>query len=199
MLRKSDLAKDPVEQFRAWFADAAKLEGREATAMILATTDESGQPSARVMLLKAFDDDGFVFFTNYDSRKSRELAANPRAMLLFWWEDFARQVRIVGRTARVSDEESDEYFLSRPRGSQIGAWASPQSEVIESREALERRLKAAQDRFGEGPIPRPPHWGGYRLTPTEFEFWLGGMDRLHDRFRYRRGSEGEWKIERLGP
>ena len=198
-LRKADLAKNPVEQFRAWFVDAAKLEGRDATAMLVATADASGRPSARVMLMKAFDEEGFVFFTNYESRKSRELTENPRAMLLFFWEDLGRQIRISGRVERVSEEESDKYFLSRPRASQLGAWASPQSEVIPNREHLERRLKAVEERFGDGPIARPPNWGGYRLVPEEFEFWLGGVDRLHDRFRYLRAPEGTWAIERLAP
>ena len=198
LLHKSDLNENPVEQFRAWFADAAKLEGRDATAMTLATADAEGNPSARVVLLKVFGEDGFVFFTNYNSRKSVELEANPRAMLVFWWEEAARQVRISGTVTRISPEESDAYFQSRPRGSQQGAWASPQSEVIPDRAFLEQRLKRIEERFGEGPIGRPPHWGGYRLVPVQFEFWQGGTYRLHDRFRYRRTGDA-WTIERLAP
>ena len=166
--------------------------------MTLATADASGRPSARVVLLKVFDDAGFVFFTNYRSRKARELDENPRAMLVFWWEELARQVRISGSVERVDAPTSDAYFQSRPRGSQLGAWASPQSEVIPDRSVLEARLAEVQQRFGDGPIARPPHWGGFRLVPEEFEFWLGGSDRLHDRFRYRRAG-GTWQIDRLGP
>lgn len=197
-LRKSDLHASPVEQFRHWFHDASKLEGQDATAMTLATADRTGRPSARVVLLKAFDEEGFSFFTNYNSRKSRELIENPRAMLVFWWEELARQVRIAGSVHRLDAAASDEYFQSRPRGSQLGAWASPQSQVIADRSQLEQQLRDVQERFGDGPITRPDHWGGFRLVPEEFEFWLGGMNRLHDRFRYRR-NDGSWVIERLAP
>lgn len=197
-LHKSDLDRNPFEQFRAWFADAAKLEGRDVTAMTLATADAQGRPSARVVLLKTFDENGFVFFTNYKSRKSRDLDSNPQAMLLFWWEELARQIRIAGKVSRVSDAESDAYFKSRPRGSQLGAWASPQSEIIASRELLEERLAEVERRFGNGAVERPPHWGGFRLVPDSFEFWHGGNFRLHDRFLYTRTGDG-WRLDRLGP
>lgn len=197
-LSRRDLHENPVEQFRRWFADASRLEGRDATAMTLATADASGRPSARIVLLKAFDEEGFRFFTNYNSQKGRELVQNPQATLLFWWEDLARQVRITGEVKRVKESESDAYFQSRIRGSQIGAWASPQSEVIPSRAFLEERLEEAGRQFGDGAVARPPHWGGFCLIPEEFEFWLGGYNRLHDRFRYLRHHE-RWVIERLGP
>ena len=197
-LRKKDLERDPVEQFRKWFTDASRLKGIDATAMILSTATRDARPSARVVLLKYFDEHGFTFFTNYRSRKSRELQENPQAALVFYWEELARQIRIVGRVERVDADLSDTYFQSRPRGSQIGAWVSPQSEVIASRSLLEDRLDEAAARFGEGPVERPPHWGGYRVVPDEFEFWLGGSNRLHDRFRYTR-DDSSWKIDRLGP
>lgn len=197
-LHKADLERNPVEQFRKWFHDATLLEGRDATAMTLATASREGRPSARVVLLKSFDEAGFSFFTNYRSRKSRDLLENPYAMLVFWWEELARQIRISGRVERLDESSSDAYFQSRPRGSQIGAWASPQSEVIPDRRFLEERLNEVASRFGEGPIERPPHWGGFLLVPEEFEFWVGGANRLHDRFRYRR-EQGNWLIERLGP
>jgi pyridoxamine 5'-phosphate oxidase len=166
--------------------------------MMLATADAQGRPSARVVLLKAFDEKGFVFFTNYHSRKSRELEENPQAMLVFWWEELARQIRIEGQVSRVAADESDAYFQSRPRGSQLGAWASPQSEVIASRRLLEDRLSEVERRYGDGPIDRPPHWGGFRLAPESFEFWQGGNFRLHDRFLYSRQANG-WRLDRLGP
>lgn len=198
LLHKSDLEPNPVEQFRRWFTDATAIEGSDATAMTLATADADGRPSARIVLLKAFDDEGFIFFTNYNSRKSRDLEANPQAMLVFWWQDQVRQVRISGSVKRADADVSDAYFQSRPRGSQMGAWASPQSEVIPDRSYLERRLHKIEERFGEGPVERPPYWGGFILAPDEFEFWQGGHDRLHDRFRYSLEGDG-WRLERLGP
>lgn len=197
-LHRTDLDRDPIEQFRKWFTEASRLEGIDPTAMILSTATRDARPSARVVLLKYFDEHGFTFFTNYHSRKSRELQENPQAALVFYWEELARQIRIVGRVERVDADLSDTYFQSRPRGSQIGAWASPQSEVIASRSILEERLDEATSRFGEGPVERPPHWGGWRVVPDEFEFWLGGNNRLHDRFRYTREGSG-WRIDRLGP
>ena len=166
--------------------------------MTLATATEGGEPDARIVLLKSFDDSGFVFYTNYQSRKGKELGDNPRACLLFYWSQLWRQVRIEGRVTKVSDEESDAYFQSRPLGSKLGAWASNQSDVIASRETLESRFAELQKRFGDN-VPRPPHWGGYRVKPAAIEFWQGQENRLHDRLRYRLQENGSWVIERLGP
>ena len=166
--------------------------------MTLATAAKDGQPSARVVLLKSFDDSGFVFYTNYLSGKGKELAENPRACLLFYWSTLWRQVRIEGDVEKISAAESEEYFQSRPLGSKLGAWASNQSEVIDRRETLEARFAELQKRFGED-VPRPEHWGGYRLKPNSIEFWQGRENRLHDRLRYRLKEDGSWVIERLGP
>lgn len=189
---------DPFLQFRAWFDQALASGIHEPNAMTLATCTPDGTPSARIVLLKGLDARGFTFFTNYESRKGRELAANPRAALVIFWPELERQIRIDGRVERVSDAESDEYHASRPRGSQLGAWTSWQSEVIASREILEKRLAEYLKQFGDGPIPRPPHWGGYRLVPDVIEFWQGRPSRLHDRLRYRKIESG-WVIERLSP
>ncbi|MBX6315041.1 MAG: pyridoxamine 5'-phosphate oxidase [Isosphaeraceae bacterium] len=198
-LVESDLDPDPIRQFRAWF-DAAVTAGLlDPNAMTLATATPDGQPSARIVLLKGCDERGFAFFTNYESRKGRELEANPRAALVFFWAELERQVRIEGRVERVSDEESDAYFLSRPLGAQLGAWISSQSETVPGREVLERRYEELLERVAEGAIGRPPHWGGYRVVPDAIEFWQGRPNRLHDRLRYRRGPEGAWIIERLAP
>jgi pyridoxamine 5'-phosphate oxidase len=170
----------------------------DATAMTLATADQDGCPSARTVLLKDFDERGFVFYTNYDSPKARALAGNPRAALVFHWPDRERQVCVSGPVARLSDEESDAYFLTRPRESQLGAWASPQSRVIASREELDRRVAECERRFADREVPRPPYWGGFRLAPEVVEFWQGRPSRLHDRFRYRKAA-GTWVIERLAP
>jgi pyridoxamine 5'-phosphate oxidase len=170
----------------------------EPNAMTLATATPEGLPSARIVLLKGFDERGFTFFSNYDSRKGRELAENPTAALVFFWVQLERQVRIEGQVERVTDQESDAYHASRPRGSQLGAWTSWQSEVIAGREVLEERLHEFTERFGEGPVPRPPHWGGYRLVPEVIEFWQSRPNRLHDRLRYRK-TAGGWIIERLSP
>lgn len=198
-LRKSDVAADPIAQFAAWFDQAMNAAVIDPNAMTLATATPEGRPSARIVLLKGFDEGGFVFFTNYDSRKGEELAANPWAALVFWWSELDRQVRIEGRVTKVTPDESTVYFQSRPRGSQIGAWASPQSRVIPSREVLEAELAAIEARYGDGPIERPPHWGGYRVDPVEVEYWQGRPSRLHDRIRYRRAGDGGWRIERLAP
>ena len=166
--------------------------------MTLATATSDGTPDARIVLLKSFDDSGFVFYTNYQSRKARELSESPRACLLFYWASLWRQVRIEGTVEKISEAESDAYFQSRPLGSQLGAWASNQSDVVETREILEARFEELQKRFGEN-VPRPPHWGGYRVKATVIEFWQGQDNRLHDRLRYKLRQDGNWTIERLGP
>jgi pyridoxamine 5'-phosphate oxidase len=196
-LRKRDLDPDPVAQFLKWLGEAQAARPDDFTSMVLATADRSGQPSARVVLLKGCDDRGFVFFTHYDSRKGRDLAENPRASLVFYWPEFDRQVRIEGTVETTSREESEAYFQSRPLGARIGAIASRQSAVLASREELERRVQETAERFGDT-VPCPDSWGGYRVVPDEVEIWQGRENRLHDRFRYRRQPEG-WKIDRLSP
>lgn len=202
-LDESDVAPDPFRQFEHWFSEAVKAQLPEPNAMTLATVGAGGRPSARVVLLKGFDEDGFVFFTNYASRKGRELDASGIAALLFFWPELERQVRIEGVVARVDEAESIAYFAGRPRLAQLGAWASPQSEPIAGRHALEQRFEAAQARHHDAhlPVPRPPHWGGYRLSPDLFEFWQGRPSRLHDRIRYRHVPQhpGTWLIDRLAP
>lgn len=197
-LHEADLHTDPIHQFGRWFHDAIEAKAALPEAVTLATADRDGRPSARVVLLKDFDEHGFVFFTNYESRKARDLEANPRAALCFWWPALERQVRIEGSVTRVEEKESDAYFSTRPRGSQIGAWASEQSSVIESRRLLEERAADLSARWIESSVPRPPHWGGFRLLPESVEFWQNRDDRLHDRFRYVRAG-ARWKIERLAP
>jgi pyridoxamine 5'-phosphate oxidase len=198
-LRETDLDADPVRQFQQWLAAALAAGLAEPHAMTLATATPDGVPSARVVLLRGCDERGFAFYTNFDSRKGRELAANPRAALVFYWHPLHRQVRVEGTVERVADAEADDYFRSRPRGSQVGAWASPQSEVIAGRELLEQRLAAVLAQYPDGPLPRPPFWGGYRVRPTALEFWQGQPSRLHDRFRYTLLGDGTWRRERLGP
>ncbi|MBI5293308.1 MAG: pyridoxamine 5'-phosphate oxidase [Chloroflexi bacterium] len=198
-LNESDLHPDPVQQFGRWFEQAVQAGLLEPNAMTLATATPDGAPSARMMLLKGCDARGFVFFTNYESQKGRELQANARAALVFYWAALEREVRITGVVGKVSREESDAYFQSRPEGARVGAWASRQSRVTPSREELEARAQQLTAEFGGRPIPLPPHWGGYRLTPDALEFWQGRPSRLHDRLRYTRRPEGGWKIERLEP
>jgi len=195
------VAKDPLEQFRTWFQEAQDAEVPEPNAMTLATAAADGTPSARTVLLKGVDERGFQFYTNYDSRKGRELSQNPHAALVFWWPPLERQVRVEGSVRRLSDEESTAYFHQRPRGSQLGAWASPQSRVVEEREVLEQSLQEAEAQYGDREqIPRPPHWGGYVVQPSLVEFWQGRRNRLHDRLRYRRPDHSDrWILERLAP
>jgi len=195
----ADVDPNPFRQFDTWFAQAVEAKLPEPNTMTLATVDSRGRPSARIVLIKGVDERGFVFFTNYDSRKGRELADNPHASLLFYWIELERQVRIEGTVVKTSPAESDQYFHSRPLGSRIGAWASEQSQVIENRAVLEAREKQISAQYGEHP-PRPPHWGGYRLAPDAIEFWQGRPSRLHDRLLYTRAAEGgEWQIARLSP
>jgi pyridoxamine 5'-phosphate oxidase len=198
-LAEADMNADPIRQFEAWFQEALAANLPEPNAMTLATATADGQPSARTVLLKEFDERGFTFHTNYEGRKGRELAANPRATLLFFWPELQRQVRIEGTVERLSEAESDEYFRSRPLGSRLGAWASPQSEVIPSRDVLEERVREVAQRFPDGAVPRPPFWGGFRVRPLAIEFWQGRPDRLHDRLRYRRLQPEGWRLERLAP
>ena len=196
-LDEADVDADPFKQFHAWLAQALEAQVPEPTAMTLATVDEEGSPSARIMLLKALDARGFVFYTNYESRKGAQLAARPRAALTFFWKELERQVRIEGGIEKVSAAEADEYFASRPLGSRIGAWASTQSATIDSRQWLEGRVKAAEAQYGDNP-PRPAHWGGYRVLPDWLEFWQGRQSRLHDRIAYTRVAHS-WKVSRLSP
>lgn len=197
-LNERDVAGDPFVQFRAWFEQAERAGVREPNAMSLGTVNGDGDPSVRIVLLKGVDARGFAFFTDYRSRKSAELDATGRAALCFHWHDVERQVRICGAVERVSREESAAYFSSRPRGSQIGAWSSHQSSRLETREALDRAVESNVARFGDGAIPLPPHWGGYRVLPAEIEFWQGRQNRLHDRIAYLRDGDG-WRTVRLSP
>jgi pyridoxamine 5'-phosphate oxidase len=196
-LDEADVDRDPLKQFGVWMVEAIHAQVPEPTAMTLASADAKGRPSGRIVLLKGLDPRGFVFFTNYESRKGAELAANPFAALTFFWKELERQVRIEGKVEKVSAGESSAYYLTRPLGSRVGAWASPQSRVIENRAWLEERWKELGAQLGENPA-RPEHWGGYRVVPEYMEFWQGRMSRLHDRVAYNRLG-GSWEIARLAP
>ena len=200
-LRRADLHPDPIGQFLRWFGDAEAAGIALPNAMALATTGADGQPSVRYVLLRDADERGFVFYTNHGSRKGRQLDENPRAAIVFLWKEIDRQVSVTGGVRRVEDDESDAYFATRPREAQIGAWASPQSSVLSDRRELEERVGDVSARFRDAPIPRPPHWGGYRLTPDAVEFWQGRPFRLHDRFLYTRDGDDRtgWRVERLSP
>jgi pyridoxamine 5'-phosphate oxidase len=221
-LRRKDLETDPIVQFKKWFdqATGARPSGRvrkffinlykslvmlsgveagDLNAMTLATVDSEGRPSARIVLLKGLDERGFIFFTNYDSRKGQELARNPQAALVFYWPDLARQVCVTGKVSQLPSAESEAYFRSRPRGSRLAALASRQSEVVPDRAVLEEKYRQLEAQYPGQDVPRPPHWGGYVLTPASIEFWQGRLNRLHDRFRYTRRADGSWSIERLSP
>lgn len=199
-LSRSSLDPDPVRQFTAWFEQARATAIAEPTAMVLATVDANGQPSQRAVLLKYYDADGLVFFTNYESRKAREIAINPRVSLLFLWLDLERQVRISGIASRITAVESARYFMTRPKDSQVAAWVSSQSSPLSSRQMLLQKFQEMKRKIGEGKVPLPSFWGGFRVRPEEVEFWQGRKNRLHDRFLYSRTDGGDgWKIERLAP
>ena len=198
-LDEADLDPDPFSQFARWFDEARAAIKELPEGMMLATSTLEGEVSVRAVLLKSFDERGFVFFTNYNSRKAAQIHDNPRAALALWWPQLERQVRIEGGIVRTTEQESDAYFATRPRGSQLGAWASEQSKVIAGRGDLDARFEELSKCYPEGTIPRPPHWGGYRVIPIYFEFWQGRVDRLHDRFGYRLREANDWIIERLSP
>lgn len=198
-LSEDEVNNNPILQFNEWWKEALNAGIDEVNAMTLATASADGVPSARIVLLKGFDDNGFVFFTNYNSYKGKNILENPRACLVFFWKELERQVRITGLTEKVSAAESDAYFNSRPEASRIGAWASPQSEVISSRKWLEEHERELVEQFKISPIGRPVHWGGYRVKPVTVEFWQGRPSRLHDRIQYSLQENGDWKIERLAP
>ncbi len=194
----SDIDSNPLTQFSQWFEEARQAEVPEPNAMHLTTVSAQGQPSGRIVLLKGLDETGFVFYTNYESHKGKNLAENPLASLTFFWAELERQVRIEGKVEKVSEEESTAYFHSRPHASQLGAWASPQSQTIESREVLENNFKELEEKYEEGKVPKPAHWGGFRLIPEQIEFWQGRPSRLHERILYQKEG-GDWMINRLAP
>jgi pyridoxamine 5'-phosphate oxidase len=199
ILLENDVAPDPVEQFSLWWDQAIASKIEEANAMTLATASSDGVPSARIVLLKSFDENGFVFFTNYKSFKGMQLEENPKACLVFFWKELERQVRILGLVNKVADKENNEYFNSRPLGSRLGAWTSPQSQVIADRNWLDNRYLQVAEQFQDKEIERPGHWGGYMVKPVVVEFWQGRPSRLHDRIQYSLEENGTWKIERLAP
>jgi len=196
---EADAKADAIEQFSNWWQDAVNSEIDEVNALTLCTASADGKPSGRIVLLKGYDAEGFVFFTNYDSNKGKELESNPQACMVFFWKELERQIRIEGTVEKIIAEESDDYFFSRPPGSQVGAWASPQSRVIENRQVIEKNVEKYEKEFAAKPISRPAHWGGYRLVPTSIEFWQGRQSRLHDRLQYTLLENGQWKIVRLAP
>jgi pyridoxamine 5'-phosphate oxidase len=198
-LNEAEVADDPIRQFENWWMDAVKSELLEVNAMTLATSSADGLPSARIVLLKGFSKAGFQFYTNYESFKGKQILENPRACLVFFWKELERQVRITGLVEKLSKEDSDAYFNSRPPGSRIGAWASPQSQVIESSEWLDGQVEQYKSKFTENVVPRPAHWGGYLVRPVTIEFWQGRPNRLHDRLQYTLLENGSWLIERLAP
>lgn len=198
-LNRSELPANPIRQFGQWFDEGVANKVIEVNAMTISTVAADGMPSARIVLLRSFNDAGFVFYTNYNSHKGRELLANPKVCLSFFWPQLERQVRISGTAAKQSEADSDAYFNLRPRGSRVGAWASPQSQVISGREFLEQEAEKVEARFASGEVTRPPHWGGYAVQPTAIEFWQGRPSRLHDRFRYDIQADGSWTIDRLAP
>lgn len=197
-LQEDDVDRNPISQFRNWFEQALQAKVIEVNAMTLATVDQEGKPAARIVLLKDIEDEGFVFFTNYQSNKGLDIAANPHVSLVFFWPDLQRQVRVNGQAAKVSEQLSTDYFHSRPLGSQLGAWASPQSRVITDRSVLDENLKVTTEQYKEQTVPKPPHWGGYLVKPYAIEFWQGRTNRLHDRILYRKDGN-EWTINRLAP
>jgi len=198
-LLRDDLCADPIKQFEQWYAQTMETDVVEPTAMSLATVDAQGQPWQRMVLLKLFDEKGFVFFTNYASRKAEQIAVNSRVSLLFPWQVLGRQVKVTGQAAKISTAESMKYFATRPRGSQIGAWASRQSQVIKSRAILDAMFDDMKHKFLDGDVPLPSFWGGYRVTPVTMEFWQARDSRLHDRFMYRQDEKAQWFVERLSP
>ena len=198
-LSESDVASDPIKQFSIWWDEAISAKIDEVNAMALSTVKADGTPTSRIVLLKGYNESGFVFYTNYESSKGKQILGNHTVSLLFFWKELERQVRIQGICEKVSDQESDDYFYSRPVGSQLGAWASPQSQPIKGREILESRAAALELQYQQQKIPRPPHWGGFRVVPTELEFWQGRSSRLHDRILFSKEAAETWKIERLAP
>ncbi|SHE87395.1 Pyridoxamine 5'-phosphate oxidase [Microbulbifer donghaiensis] len=198
-LHRADLKATPVEQFRQWLSEAVEAELSDPSSMCLATADASGQPSQRIVLLKGFDERGFVFFTNLESHKARDIASNAKVSLLFPWQSLERQVIVYGQAVQVERDEAQAYFRTRPRDSQLAAWASHQSDPIQNREQLQQQFDAVKSQYGENEIPLPEFWGGYRVLPNAVEFWQGGANRLHDRFIYRAEEAGQWSVERLSP
>ncbi len=198
-LTENNTPRNPFQLFQKWFKDALKVQTLDVNAFTLATCSKSGMPSLRTLLLKGFDSQGFVFYTNYESQKGVEIARKPVGSMMFYWATLVRQVRIEGRIQKITAKESDQYFALRPRANQISSWASVQSRVIPGRKFFEDRMVKFEKEFSGRPVPRPPHWGGYRLVPNEFEFWFGRANRLHDRMRYRLGAKGKWLIDRLSP